>query len=183
MQLCQSWKTESTNLLSTSTCDDPLRVWSRRMCNLRQPIIIQVVYGVNVSPPTSTYLLSKSTCELQCVGVCLSTWMYYVHVSSLNVHLWVLTCRRLFIHLNVLRRRTLLLCRRIYFSCHIECRRICLVRRPVLFISTSVTAYVRISVDVHPKWTRAVSTYLLHTSTCIQWLCLMCRCFWFLCWL
>ena len=128
---------------STSTCDDPLKVWSRRMNKLCRPVIIQVVYGVDVSPPTSTYLLSMSTCEL-----------IYIDVSSLNVHLWVLTCRRLFIHLNVLRRRTLLLC-----------RRICLVRWPVLFISTSVSAYVRTSVDVHPKRTLAVSTYILHTST------------------
>lgn len=142
---------------STSTYDDPLNVRSRRMSNLHRPVIIQVVYGVDVSQPTSTYLLSRATCEL-----------IYVDVSSVNVHLWTLTCRRLFIHLNVLRWRTLLLCRHIYFSFHVECRRICLVRRPVLFISTSVLAYVRTSVDVHPKRTLAVSTYLLHMSTCIQ---------------
>ena len=133
---------------STSTCDDPLNVWSRRMSNLRRPVMIQVVYGVDVSQPTSTYLLLMPTCEL-----------IYVDVSSLNVHLWVLTCRRLFIHLNVLRRHTLLMYRRIYFSFHVECRRICLVRRPVLFISTVVSTYVRTSVDVHPRRTLVVSTY------------------------
>ena len=152
--IMKDWFSRSS---STSTCDDPLNVWSRRMSNLRRPVRIQVVYGVDVFQPTSTYLLLMSTCEL-----------IYVDVSSLNVHLWVLTCRRLFIHLNILRQRILLLCRRVRFSCHVECRRICFIRRPVSLIFIVVSAYIRTSVDVHPKITLAVSTYLLHTLTYIQ---------------
>ena len=147
---------------STSTCDDPLKVWCWRICNLhrpvsnlRRPVTIQLIHGVDVFHPTSTYLFLKSTCELM-----------YVDVCSSKLYLWVLKYRRLFILLNVLHRRTFLLCRRMYFSFHVECRRICLVRRPVLFISTSVSVYVRTSVDVHPMRTLAVSMYVLPNSTC-----------------
>ena len=72
-------------------------------------------------------------------------------------------------------QRELLLCRRIYFSFHVECRRICFIHRPVSLIFTVVSVYIRTSVDVHPKITLAVSTYLLHTSTCIQQLWNVCR--------
>ena len=135
---------------------------------------------------TSTYLLLKSTCEffyvdVSALNLCLKTYLRRRIFSQCP--LWSLLCRRLFILLKVLRRRSLSLCRHILFSFQIECRRIWLVRRPVLVIFSSVSAYVRISVDVHPKRIFAVSTYLLHTSTCIQQLWNVCRRIWFLCWL
>ena len=70
---------------STSTYDDPLKVWCQRMSNLRRPISIQVIYGVDVFHPTSTYLILKSTCEL--IGV---------DVSSSKLYLWTYLRRRIF---------------------------------------------------------------------------------------
>ena len=55
------------------------------MNKLHRPVIIQVVYGVDVFPPTSTDLLSMSTCELS-----------YVDVWSFNVYLWTYLRRRIF---------------------------------------------------------------------------------------
>ena len=156
------------------------------MSNLRRPVIIQVVYGVDVSPPTSMYLLSMSTCELT-----------YVDVCSFNVYLWTYLHQRMFFQCLLVSSNASTY---VYLLECITSTYIAIVSTYILLIPCRVSTYLSCTstciihfyicagvcknqVDVYPMITLTVSTYLLHTSTYIQWLCIMCRRCWFLCWL